>query len=96
MSDTKPRQQHSPAGNCLRWLLVIIAFPILAILSVIGIVIWIVLLPIKIVCCPVGCLLQIMANAIEYLVKAPFKALMWASGKPWQSEPSVVDKKPPV
>ncbi|KAK9828236.1 hypothetical protein WJX74_004986 [Apatococcus lobatus] len=96
VSQATPRQQHSPAGNCLRWLLVIIAFPILAILSIIGIVIWIILLPIKIICCPVGCLLQIMANAIEYLVKAPFKALMWASGKPWQSEPSGVDKRPPV
>ncbi len=96
LQNGKHAQQDSSGGGCFRWLLVIIAFPILAILSVIGIVIWIVLLPVKIICCPVGCVLQIMANAIEYMIKAPFKGLMWASGKPWESHAEQIDKKPPV
>ena len=33
-----------------------------------------------------GCLVQIMADAIEYLLKAPFRALLWASGKPWKAK----------
>ncbi|KAK9798946.1 hypothetical protein WJX73_007519 [Symbiochloris irregularis] len=80
-------------GSCWRWLLVIIAMPFLVVLSVIGAVIWIVLLPLKIVCCPCGCLIQCMADIVEYILKAPFRGLMWASGKPWKSEkPAKKDK----
>lgn len=45
-------QEEKPA--CWRWLLVIIAMPFLAILTVVGLVIWLILLPIKIICCPIG------------------------------------------
>lgn len=47
-----PQEEEKPA--CWRWLLVIIAMPVLAILTVVGIVLWLILLPIKIVCCPIG------------------------------------------
>ena len=52
----------------------------------VGAVIWIILLPVKIICCPLGCLVQILWNIIEYFMKAPFRALLWASGKPWKPE----------
>lgn len=51
-------QEENPA--CWRWLLVIIAMPFLAVLTVVGLVIWIILLPIKIICCPIGRLLPLI------------------------------------
>ena len=69
---------------CWRWLLVIIALPLLAIISLIGIVVWIVLLPLKCCCCPVGMMAQLVWDAFEWLIKAPLRGLLWASGKPWK------------
>ena len=51
----------------------------------VGAIVWIVLLPLKIVCCPIGCLIQIMYDVFEYFLKAPFRAVLWASGKPWKA-----------
>ena len=69
---------------CWRWLLVIIALPLLAIISLVGIVVWIVLLPLKCCCCPVGMIAQLVWDAFEWLIKAPLRGLLWASGKPWK------------
>ena len=38
-----------------------------------------------------GCLVQIIADVVEYLLKAPLKALLWASGKPYKSKKQVQD-----
>lgn len=65
-------------------MLVIIAFPILLIISLVGVVMWVVLLPVKIVCCPVGCAVQLAWDVVEWVIKAPFRGLLWASGKPWR------------
>ena len=72
-------------ASCWRWLLVAIAAPVLAVLTAVGIVLWIILLPLKIICCPVGCAAQLLVDVVENLVKAPFKALLWASGKPYKA-----------
>ena len=32
---------------------------------------------VKIICCPVGCLVQLMANIVEYFIKAPIKFVKW-------------------
>lgn len=32
-----------------------------------------------------GCLVQIIADVVENLLKAPLKALLWASGKPYKN-----------
>lgn len=69
---------------CWRWLLVIIALPLLAIISLVGIVVWIVLLPLKCFCCPVGIIAQLVWDVIEWIIKAPLRGLLWASGKPWK------------
>lgn len=69
---------------CWRWLLVIIALPLLAIISVVGVVVWIVLLPLKCCCCPVGMISQLVWDAFEWMIKAPLRGLLWASGKPWK------------
>lgn len=50
---------EAPAGkqesaSCWRWLLVILAMPVLVLLSAVGAIIWLVLLPLKIICCPIG------------------------------------------
>lgn len=69
---------------CWRWLLVIIALPLLAIISLVGIVVWIVLLPLKCCCCPVGMIAQLVWDVFEWIIKAPLRGLLWASGKPWK------------
>ena len=48
---------------------------------------WIILLPVKIICCPVGCAVQLLFNVVEYMLKAPLRGLLWASGKPWKAAP---------
>lgn len=56
-ADPKPTAAAPPeeeSASCWRWLLVILAMPVLVILSVVGIVVWLVLLPVKIICCPIG------------------------------------------
>ena len=75
-------QESSPA--CWRWLLVIIAMPFLVIISILGLIVWLLLLPVKCFCCPCGCAIQLIYDAFEWLLKAPFRALLWASGKPWK------------
>eukprot|EP01023_Acetabularia_acetabulum_P066942 TRINITY_DN9126_c0_g1_i10.p1 TRINITY_DN9126_c0_g1~~TRINITY_DN9126_c0_g1_i10.p1 ORF type:complete len:608 (-),score=98.48 TRINITY_DN9126_c0_g1_i10:101-1846(-) len=74
------------SGCCLflRWLLVIIMMPILVIISLVGCIIWIIFLPFKIICCPIACCIQIIWNIVEWIIKAPFRATLWAAGKPWQ------------
>lgn len=53
-------------------------------ISLVGVVVWLVLLPVKIVCCPVGCAVQLAWDVVEWVIKAPFRGLLWASGKPWR------------
>ena len=65
---------------------VIVAMPFLAIISLVGAIVWVILLPIKCFCCPLGCAAQLLWSAVEWLLKAPFRALLWASGKPWKPE----------
>ena len=81
---TDAHTEGSSDTACWRWLLVIIALPLLAIVSLIGIVVWIVLLPLKCCCCPVGMLAQLIWDVFEWLIKAPLRGLLWASGKPWK------------
>ena len=77
-------QESSPA--CWRWLLVILAMPFLVLISLVGLIVWVILLPVKCFCCPCGCAIQLIYNAFEWLLKAPFRALLWASGKPWKPQ----------
>ena len=74
--------------SCFRWALFLVAAPLLLVLSALGVVVWILLLPVKIICCPIGCAAQIIANAVEHLVKAPLQWMYWASGKPWERAPA--------
>eukprot|EP00884_Botryococcus_braunii_P019025 jgi/Botrbrau1/5806/Bobra.0155s0028.1 len=43
--------------------------PILVIISLVGAIVWLVLLPVKIVCCPIGCAAQLVWNAVEWGLK---------------------------
>lgn len=83
---TGKQEGHEEGASCWRWLLVIVAMPFLVLFTVVGLVVWLVLLPVKIICCPIGCLIQIMADLMENVLKAPFKALLWASGKPYKKK----------
>eukprot|EP00898_Chlorokybus_atmophyticus_P004408 jgi/Chlat1/4969/Chrsp32S08946 len=73
------KQEKKKEFSCWRCLLLCIASPALLLISLIGIVIWILLLPVKIICCPIGCVAQLVVNVFEEVVKLPFKALEWAA-----------------
>ncbi|BDA48020.1 probable BRO1 domain-containing protein BROX [Coccomyxa sp. Obi] len=104
----KPGTEEKPAGGkdddkakakggaWWQWLLVIIAMPLLLIVSLVGAVVWVLLLPLKCFCCPIGCAAQLIWNVVEWLLKAPLRGMLWASGKPWQphkdAEPEKDDK----
>lgn len=79
-----PETPHTTKATWWRWLLVAIALPLLVVVSLVGVLVWLVLLPVKILCCPLGCAAQVLADVVEWVVKAPLRGLLWASGKPWQ------------
>lgn len=87
---TEESKNKEPAKRSVwwRWLLIIIAAPLLLILTLLGIFVWIVLIPFKIFCWPVGFLAQMLWNVVEYLIKAPFRAMQWAAGEPWRPAPA--------
>ena len=37
--------------------------------------------------------IQSILNVVEYLLKAPFNAMMWASGKPWKEKQKDVESR---
>lgn len=78
------KSESSSKGSCWRWLLVLISVPLLLIFSILGIGVWIFLIPFKIFCFPIGVLAQFIWNIVEYLIKAPLRAILWASGSPWK------------
>ncbi|CAK0784762.1 hypothetical protein CVIRNUC_007966 [Coccomyxa viridis] len=84
--DEEPGKPQPKGGAWWQWLLVIVAMPFLAIISLVGAIVWVILLPVKCFCCPLGCAAQLLWSAVEWLLKAPFRALLWASGKPWKPE----------
>jgi len=53
----------------------------------VGAIVWVLLLPLKCCCCPLGCAAQLLWNVVEWLLKAPLRALLWASGRPWKPRP---------
>ena len=86
-------QEGTSDTACWRWLLVIVALPLLAIISVVGIIVWVVLLPLKCCCCPVGMVAQLVWDAFEWMIKAPLRGLLWASGKPWKPSKAGTEKQ---
>jgi hypothetical protein len=70
--------------SCCRWAIFLIAAPILALLWLLGALIWVLLLPLKccIPCC--GFPLQWAADLVLWLMRLPARMLMWVSGKPWE------------
>ena len=79
--------QCSDSRCSRRCLVLVLLMPILLLISVVGMLIWLLLLPVKCCCCPCGCLLQCVANAVEWLVKAPVRGVLWMTGSPWQPAP---------
>lgn len=67
-------------SSCWRWLATWVAFPLLLIISLIGAIVWLVLLPFKLICCPCGMMLQTAWNIMERMLKAPLHAIQWAAG----------------
>lgn len=80
------QQQGRRGGAWWQWLLVFIAMPLLLIISLVGVVVWLLVLPLKCFCCPLGCAAQLIWSVVEWFLKAPFRAMLWASGKPWQPQ----------
>eukprot|EP00803_Ostreobium_quekettii_P003877 evm.model.scf_167.18 EVM.evm.TU.scf_167.18 scf_167:116551-119421(-) len=73
-------------GAWWRWLLAAFAIPFLVVASVLGMLVWIILLPVKLFCCPLGFAAQLMWDITEWVIKAPARVALWASGKPWKPE----------
>ncbi len=62
-ADDKPAAK---GGTWWQWLLVIVAMPLLLIVSLVGAVVWVLLLPLKCFCCPIGCAAQLIWNVVEW------------------------------
>ena len=69
-----------------RWVVMILCFPILLVLWVLGAIVWVLLLPLKccVPCC--GFPLQWAADVVLWLMRAPARGLLWATGKEEQKE----------
>ncbi len=78
-----PRPRREGRGSsCLRWTAACVCMPLLALISVLGALVWVLLLPCKLICCPCGALLQAAWNVMEWMLKAPLHAIQWAAGDP--------------
>lgn len=67
--------------SCVRWLLFCIAAPLLVIVSVAGMLLWVLFLPIRLLCPLCGCPMYALVSAVEALIKMPLRAMLWASSK---------------
>ncbi|CAL8462981.1 g2515 [Coccomyxa elongata] len=92
-ADGKDEKAGPKGGAWWQWLLVVIAMPLLLIVSLVGAVVWVLLLPLKCFCCPIGCAAQLIWSVVEWLLKAPLRGMLWASGKPWQPHKDVEPEK---
>ena len=77
-SEESEEKRRSCCGTCA----VVIAMPLLILLSVLGAVVWVLLLPLKLIpcCCPVACALQALWDAVDLMLRAPLHACVWAGG----------------
>jgi hypothetical protein len=60
----------------------VVCYPLLILVSLLGIIVWLLLLPFKLCCCclPCACAVQLMWNVMQYLIKAPLNGAIWAAG----------------
>lgn len=65
-----------------------IAAPLFVAVSLVGMLIWLVLLPVKLLCLPCGCAAQLAADVVEGLIKLPLRGMMWAGGRSAGAGPS--------
>jgi hypothetical protein len=73
-----------------RCLVCALVYPLLLLVSLVGCVVWLVLLPFKVCCCcccPVAMLAQMLWDVVEWGVKAPLRGALWAAGKEWRPVP---------
>lgn len=86
---TSAAHSSGNSGGCSCWkaCLLAICYPLLLIVSLVGVVIWLLLLPFKLCCCcmPCACAAQLAWNVVEYLIKAPLQGCVWAANKPSNS-----------
>ncbi|KAF5831327.1 hypothetical protein DUNSADRAFT_13301 [Dunaliella salina] len=71
-------------GQCFRAIIYIFCLPFLLILSVFGMLIWLVLQLFACICsccAPCACAAQAAASVMNTIVKAPFKMAMWVGDK---------------
>jgi hypothetical protein len=63
-------------------LVMVVCYPLLILVSLLGVLVWLLLLPFKLCCCclPCACAVQLMWNVVQYLIKAPLHGAIWAAG----------------
>ena len=82
---------HSSSSGCsfCRCLVCALVYPLLLLVSLVGCVVWLVLLPFKVCCCcccPVAMVLQLTWDVVEWGVKAPLRGALWAAGQEWRPQ----------
>ena len=84
-----------PPPHYCRFFVYILCLPLLAAISLLGCIVWLLLLPLRfcVCCCPVACVAQLLADVVEYLLKAPVRGLMWATGQSQQPEAAAAAPK---
>ena len=74
--DASKESEETKEKTCFRKTLVCLSLPLLGLLSLAGAIIWLLLLPLKLIpcLCPLACTLQVLWDAIEWMLKAPLRA----------------------
>lgn len=79
--DSSQNNNEEGLSTWMRWMLFCIAAPLLVIISVAGLVLWVLFLPLRFLCPLCGCPAYALINAVEALMKLPLRAMLWASAK---------------
>lgn len=81
---------HAEPAQCspLRCLVYILVCPLLVLISLVGAVVWVLLLPFKLCCCclPCACAVQLAWDVFAWMIRAPLNGLLWAAGKDWHPQ----------
>eukprot|EP00899_Mesostigma_viride_P026680 jgi/Mesvir1/7197/Mv19024-RA.1 len=74
--------------SCWRALTLAVIMPLIVLLWLVGALVWILLLPVKVFCCPVGMLAQAVWDVVYTLLRLPLNGIRWATGGDWHKPPA--------
>lgn len=65
-----------PCGHLRRFLIVVVLFPVLLAVAVLGLILWLLLLPFKVLCCPADGA-RWSASVWDNMVALPARVIRW-------------------